>query len=147
MRFRMCIALLMLSGLLVKPVSAGTERDKLQDYFNTMAAKVHATADPSAKRAILSQNLSQLSGAIGTLRESRLLSANDRRSLEPLRRSVQEKQDELNGLRGFAKIADKDLDSFASYTVQDFEQADQYVTISVVTLLLIIILVVLLVRG
>ena len=59
---------------------------------------------------------------------------------------VQEKQDELAGSSGYERVSDEQLNAFSDYVVQDMEQADQIITISLVTLLLIIILVVLLVR-
>ena len=43
-------------------------------------------------------------------------------------------------------MEDGQLNDFSNYVVQDMEQADQVITISVVTLLLIVILIVLIAR-
>ncbi|HSQ76746.1 MAG TPA: hypothetical protein VLT13_14380 [Bacteroidota bacterium] len=48
-------------------------------------------------------------------------------------------------MNGYAGVSDAQLNGFSEYVVQDMEQADQLITISLVTLLLIIILIVLLV--
>ena len=48
-------------------------------------------------------------------------------------------------MNGFERVPDAQLDAFSAYIVQDMEQADQKVTISVVTLLLILIIVLLVV--
>jgi hypothetical protein len=58
---------------------------------------------------------------------------------------LQEKRDELAGVNGFTRVSDVQLNMFSDYVVQDMEQADQMVTISIVTLLLIIIIIILLV--
>jgi hypothetical protein len=44
------------------------------------------------------------------------------------------------------RVSDGQLNNFSNYVVQDMEQADQVITISVVTLLLIIILIVLIAK-
>ncbi len=71
------------------------------------------------------------------------ISEADRAGLDRLQSTLKEKQDELAGVNGFERVADGQLNAFAQYVVQDMEQADQMITISVVTLLLILILVVL----
>ncbi len=64
--------------------------------------------------------------------------------IDRFKAALQEKQDELAGSNGYVRVSDEQLNAFSDYVVQDMEQADQMITISVVTLLLIIILVVLL---
>jgi hypothetical protein len=44
------------------------------------------------------------------------------------------------------RVPDEQLNAFSDYVVQDMEQADQIITISLVTLLLIVILIVLMVK-
>jgi hypothetical protein len=83
--------------------------------------------------------------ALDVVQASQAMSKDDAAGLERFRATLQEKQDELAGVNGFARVADNQLNTFSDYVVQDMEQADQVVTISIVALLLIIILVVLLV--
>jgi hypothetical protein len=60
-----------------------------------------------------------------------------------LETKMRDRQNELNGLDGFEKVPANKLDEFATFTLQDIEQADTIITISLTTLLLIIILAIL----
>ena len=128
-------------------VYAGTAlaQGKVQNYFNDAACKVKATSDPSQKREILNNSFDNMSKALDTVRNSALVSTTDRAGIDRVTAALQEKQDELAGTNGFTRVPDAQLNAFSDYVVQDMEQADQVVTISLVVLLLIIILVVLLV--
>jgi septal ring factor EnvC (AmiA/AmiB activator) len=128
-------------------VSAGLAagQDNVQKYFNDAAREVKAAADPSQKRAILDNKIEDMSKALGTVRNSRLVSQADREGLDRLNASLQEKRDELAGTNGYARVADDQLNSFSDYVVQDMEQADRTITIGVVTALLIVIIIILVV--
>ena len=123
-------------------VQAGNAGD-IQNYFSDTAAKVKATTDPAQKRAILDKSLQTMSTALDRVENSGLISQDDRAGINRLKADLQEKQDELTGSNGYAGVADAQLNAFSDYVVQSMEQADQYVTISVVTLLLIIIILIL----
>jgi hypothetical protein len=84
--------------------------------------------------------------ALNIVQNSPLISKDDRAGLERFRAALQEKQDELAGNNGYVRVSDGQLNNFSNYVVQDMEQADQVITISVVTLLLIIILIVLIAK-
>ena len=75
------------------------------------------------------------------VRSSPLVSKADRAGLDRLKAALQEKQDELAGTNGYARVADDQLNAFSDYVVQDMEQADRTITISVVTALLIVIII------
>jgi septal ring factor EnvC (AmiA/AmiB activator) len=126
-------------------VSAGLAagQDNVQKYFNDAAREVKAAADPSQKRAILDNKIEDMSKALGTVRNSRLVSQADREGLDRLNASLQEKRDELAGTNGYARVADDQLNAFSDYVVQDMEQADRTITIGVVTALLIVIIIIL----
>lgn len=128
-------------------VSAGLAagQDHVQKYFNDAACTVKATADPSQKRDILESKIEDMSKAIGTVRNSRLVSEADRAGLDRLAASLQEKRDELAGTNGYARVADDQLNAFGDYVVQDMEQADRTITMGVVTALLIVIIIILIV--
>ena len=120
-------------------------QDGLQKYFNGAALKVKATTDPSQKREILNESFEKMSKALDKVQSSPLVSKEDRAGIDLFKASLQEKLDELTGLNGYERVSDEQLDAFSDYVVQDMEQADRTVTISLVTLLLIIIIVILLV--
>jgi hypothetical protein len=126
-------------------VLAGTVlgQGNVQKYFNDAACKVKATTDPSQKREILNNEFQNMSKALGMVRSSPLVSKSDRAGLDRLNASLQEKQDELAGANGYARVADDQLNAFSDYVVQDMEQAAQTITIGVVTALLIVIIIIL----
>lgn len=123
--------------------SAAMAQDKVHSYLNDTALKVQATENPVQKREILSKNLNTMVRAIDTAKSSPMTSEKDDAGLDRISATLQEKSDELAGINGFDRVPDDQLDAFATYIVQDMEQADQTITIGVVTLLLIIIIVIL----
>ena len=72
-----------------------------------------------------------------------LISKEDLIGIDRLKATLQAKQNELTGINGYERVSDEQLNNFSNYVLQDMEQADQMVTISLVALLLIILLVVL----
>jgi uncharacterized integral membrane protein len=131
--------------LFALPANAGG-RGELQKYFSDVAVKVKATDNPTEKREILNESFQTMSAALEMAQKSELISKNDGVGLDRFRAALQEKQDELAGRNGYVRVPDEQLNSFSEYVVQDTEQADQLITISVITLLLIILLVVLIVK-
>jgi hypothetical protein len=139
---RIALRLMIVIGAL-SYAGAAMGQDKVHDYFNDTALKVQATKSPVQKREILSKNLSTMVRAIDMAKASPMTSAKDDVVFDRISTSLQEKSDELAGVNGFDRVPDNELDAFATYIVQDMEQADQTITISVVALLLIIVIVIL----
>ena len=127
-------------------VQAGTAggKDNIQKYFNDTASKVKATTDPVQKREILNKSLQTMSQALDRVESSGLVSQDDRAGIDRFKTTLQEKQDELTGSNGYERVTDAQLNAFSDYVVQDMQQADQYVTISLVSALLIVIILILL---
>jgi hypothetical protein len=113
------------------------------NYFNNASREVKATDDPILKRDILRSSLETMTNALDRVENSNLVSKGDRAGAKLLRASLQEKQDELGGTNGFERVADSQLNAFGDYVVQDMQQADQYITVSLVALLLIVIILIL----
>ncbi len=128
--------------VLVHPDNAGG-KDDLQKYFNDTARKVKETTDPSQKREILNESFHTMSKALDVLESSQLMSNDERVGIGRYKATLQDKQDELAGSNGFERVQDEQLNAFSDYVVQDMEQAEQYITISLVAALLILILLVL----
>ena len=141
---------ILIGSLVMMLVLAGTVNasgiGEIQKYFSDAANKVKATDDPSGKRAILNESFQTMSQALEMVQRSTSISKEDGAAIERVKASLQEKQDELAGNNGYERVSDHQLNAFSEYVVQDMEQADQMITISLVTLLLVIILVVLLVK-
>jgi hypothetical protein len=128
-------------------VYAGTAlaQNNVQEYFNDAACKVKATSDPSQKREILNNELSTMSKALDKVQGSPLVSDADRAGIGRVKAALQENQDELAGANGYTRVPDDQLNAFSDYVVQNMEQADKKITISLVAALLIVIIIILIV--
>ncbi len=118
-------------------------RDRVHEYFNETALRVKAADGAEQKREILTENLDAMTKALDMVQRAPLTSDRDIAELDRIKATLQERSDELAGADGFDRVSDGELDAFSTFIVQDMEQADQKITISVVTLLLIIIIVIL----
>ncbi|HEX2867842.1 MAG TPA: hypothetical protein VHO03_12410 [Ignavibacteriales bacterium] len=149
-RIRLVLALL-LAFILSQATFAGSSesakvQNKFKEYFNSISVKVKEAATPAEKREILNNSFEKFNKALTKIISMKGIPAGDIKALNSLKASVTDKYNELNGLHGYTKVQDNQLNNFSDYVKQDMEQADQWVTISVTTLLLIVILVILLVR-
>ncbi|MDZ7721541.1 MAG: hypothetical protein U5R06_01635 [candidate division KSB1 bacterium] len=115
------IAIIMLFVMIQAGHAGGTE--DIQKYFNETANKVKATDDPVEKREILNKSLQTMSRALERVESSGLISQKDRAGIDQFKAALQEKQDELAGINGYARVADAQLNNFSDYVVQDMEQA------------------------
>jgi len=130
--------------VLAIPVNADA-KGELKQYFSKAADKVKATENADEKREILNEAFNSMSKILDKVLSSELISESDYAGIEQYKATLQEKQNELEGSNGYERVQDRQLNSFANYVVQDMEQADSTITISVIALLLIIIIVILLV--
>ncbi|OGU80072.1 MAG: hypothetical protein A2W11_11375 [Ignavibacteria bacterium RBG_16_35_7] len=144
MKARLAFISIFIMFVFALPANAGG-KGELQKYFSDVANKVKATENASEKRKILNESFQSMSKTLDKVQSLWLISEDDRVGIERLKATLKEKQDELEGSNGFEQVSDAQLNAFSNYVVQDMEQADQMITISLVTLLLIIILIVLLV--
>jgi hypothetical protein len=145
MKARKAIGSVVMMCILALPAYAGG-KGELQGYFSDAATKAKAIDNPVAKREILSESFHTVSTALGIIQSLPLISKEDVEGIDRLKATLQEKQDELAGTNGYVRVPDAQLNAFSDYVVQDMEQADQVITISLVTLLLIVILIVLIAK-
>jgi uncharacterized protein HemX len=120
-------------------------QDRVHTYLNDTSLKVKATDSPAQKREILSTNLSQMTRMLDTIKSAPLTTDQDQANLSRLQANLQAKSDELVGANGFDRVPDDQLNAFSTYIVQDMEQADKTISISLVAALLIIIIIILVV--
>ena len=119
--------------------------NRLKEYFNDLLLKVEETKDPAEKRALLNESLERFLTAMDRVQRLPFLNQEQREALARFEAEVQEKHDELNGVAGFAMVANADLDDFAGFMVQDLEQAMRsYVVLSTAAIIIIIVLLILL---
>lgn len=144
MKARRALGSLVIMSVLALPAFAGG-KGEIQKYFSDAATRAKATADPVEKRQILDESFNSMFTALDIAQTLPFISKDDSLGIVRFRATLREKQDELAGRNGYVRVSDQQLNAFSSYVVQDIEQADEVITISLVTLILIILLVVLLV--
>jgi len=147
-RFRVAVAVLLLVAI-AAPLFADNAQTKwenrLKEYFNDLLLKVEETKDPAEKRALLNESLERFLTAMDRVQRLPFLNQEQREALARFEAEVQEKHDELNGVAGFAMVANADLDDFAGFMVQDLEQAMRsYVVLSTAAIIIIIVLLIIL---
>jgi hypothetical protein len=146
LKFKILIVLVA-ALILAQPVmaSVGTEKleDKLKVYMNDITLKVKSTDDPEEKRAVLNETLLKIVDAIETVEELPTITDRERSLIAQFKGDIQDKYDELNGLNGFERVADEDLDIFTDYVMQDLEQARSYITLGIGAFIIIILLIIL----
>jgi hypothetical protein len=131
--------------LFVAPAAlAGSPQDRIKQHVHDMVQEVKQTDDPQKKRAIMERDLSKMVRALDRVAAMDHISEADRAGINQLRTQVQDYLDELSGHDGFTPVPDRQLNNFADYVQQSFEQADRTITISITTALLILILLILL---
>jgi septal ring factor EnvC (AmiA/AmiB activator) len=131
-------------GLVAVPAHADVNpHERLKQHIRDIVKSVKAAPTAAKKRSILDEKLRNLVKALNRAEEMETLSPQDQSAIDALRAQLREKINELNGLNGYEAVPDHQLDSFANYVQQDFEQADRVVTISLTSALLIILLIIL----
>jgi hypothetical protein len=143
MKARRALGSVVIMSVLALPLFAGG-KGEIQKYFSDAATRAIAAADPVQKRQILSESFQTMFTALDIAQRLPFISKDDSLGIVRFRATLQEKQDELAGRNGYVRVSDQQLNAFSSYVVQDIEQADEVITISLLTLVLIILLVVLL---
>ena len=146
LKFKILIVLIA-ALILAQPVmaSVGTEKleDQLKVYMNDITLKVKSTDDPEQKRAVLNETLLKIVDAVETVEELPTITDKERPLIAQFKGDIQDKYDELNGLKGFERVADEDLDTFTDYVMQDLEQARNYITLGLGAFIIIILLIIL----
>ena len=145
MKTRKIFGSIVMMFVLVFTVNAGG-KGELQKYFSDASSKVKAAENPMEKRAILNTSFKTMFIALTMVQQMPSVSNDDGIAINQIKATLQEKQDELTGSNGYDRVKDVQLNAFSEYVVQDMEQADPIISISLVTLLLIIILILLVVR-
>ena len=131
---------------LVSPINAQSSADAetmFKKHINKMVESVEKAETPEKKRELLNDSFDDLITSIEKVESMSAVPASEKEGLAIFKNDIQEKKSELNGINGFNKVPNNNLNNFANFVQQDLEQADT-VTIGVTTLLLIIIILLLL---
>lgn len=140
-----CVVLFLV--VLAQPLFALTDERVLENRFkrsvNQVRTRIRGIDDPEEKRQVLNRTIRTVLRQLDRTEDTASLTQEERAQVASLKQSFRDKHDELNGLNGFQRVADQDLDRFADYVLQDLEQARSYVTISVAALIIIALLIIL----
>ncbi|MBN2731504.1 MAG: hypothetical protein JXR26_03645 [Balneolaceae bacterium] len=112
-------------GVLQAEAQQTTSESLFKKYINHVVQKVKETNEPAQKRKLLNENFDKLISA--TEKAQRLNLGNDHKSalLQHFKQDLANKKNNLNGTNGFERVSANQLDLFADYVQQDFEQADE----------------------
>ena len=143
MTARRALGSIVILSVLALPAFAGGKGD-IQKYFSDAATRAKATSDPAEKRQILDESFNTMFTALDSAQTWPFVSKVDSVGIVRFKAMLKEKQDELAGRNGYVRVADQQLNAFSNYVVQGMEQADEVITISLVTLILIVLVLLLL---
>ncbi len=131
---------------LLSPLQAQSDRgqDIIKNSINEMVSDVEKADNAADKRVILNKSLDKLITAIDRVEAMKAVPDSDKTVLSSFKEDLSEKKNELNGMDGYRKVPNNQLNNFANFIQQDFEQADKFVTLSLSTVLLIVIILLLL---
>src|SRR5690625_3411398 len=116
----------------------------LKTHMNETVQAVKEAESADEKRSILNESFTDMLTAVEKIEEKAELSDREKEQLAVLKDNITAKSNQLNGLDGYDKVGDEELDDFSDYSQQDMEQANRTITISLTTALLIIIILLLL---
>lgn len=113
-------------GVLQAEAQQTASESLFKKYINHVVQKVKETNEPAQKRQLLNENFDKLISA--TEKAQRLNLGNDHKSalLQHFKHDLANKKNNLNGTNGFIKVLANQLDLFADYMQQDFEQANAF---------------------
>lgn len=144
-RFILSFLLILISAAFLNVQAQSTDaHDKLKTEINKMVENVENAETATEKREILNKTFDNLITTFDRVQSLERVPESDKKALADFKNSIQDKKDELNGTEGYEKIPDHELNDFAQFVQQDFEQADRFITISVTTALLIVLILLLL---
>lgn len=138
------IAILFLTLQTAAFAQNGNLSDIFKTHMNETVQNVKSSDSADEKRAILDESFNKMLKAVDKIEDNATMSDKEQSQLKAFRNTIEDKSNQLNGLKGFKRVADEDLEEFSDYSQQAMEQADRTLTISLTTLLLVVIILLLL---
>jgi hypothetical protein len=114
--------------------------ETFKKHFNETVQQVQQTENADEKRFILNESFTKMLTSIDRIESMATLSDDESALLSAYKNDLLEKKNELNGLDGFDRVLDEDLDEFSNFSQDFMEQANRTITIGVTTALLILII-------
>lgn len=109
------------------PAKAAPGSAMLEEQYKAALSRltqdVLQAPDPAAKREILTRFIDGMQDGLIKAENLESIQENDRQTLKSVAGRFHAYKAELEGLDGFARVADGDLNAFAGYVQQGMEQA------------------------
>lgn len=121
-------------------IAQANSGEQFKKYINNVAQKAELAENADEKRIILNESFDKLLKAVNRIEKMKHLSEEELSGIAKLKNNIKEKKNELNGLDGYKRVKDGQLDNFTDYVQQDLEQANTYVTLSLGLAIIIAIL-------
>lgn len=115
----------------------------VKKYINNTVQKVEQETDVMQKRVILNKSFDRMTRAFDQIADQNI-SENDAEAIMMLKANIVDKRNELNGQDGFIRVENSNLNNFAQFVQDDFEQASDTFVVGLSTVLLIVIILLLL---
>ncbi|MCH8558551.1 MAG: hypothetical protein LAT84_12045 [Balneolia bacterium] len=135
---------LIMMGISFQTASAQSLNEVLKQHMNETVQQVKATDDADEKRSILNASYENMLETASLIEKRVTLNEDEAAQIALLKSEINDRANQLNGLDGYERISDEDLDEFSDYSQQAMEQANRTLTISLTTALLIVIILLLL---
>lgn len=91
--------------------------------LSRLTQDVRQAQSPAEKREILHHFINGMRDGLQKAENLESIQASDRETLRAVAGKFNAYQEELDGMNGYARVADADLDAFAGYVRQGMEQA------------------------
>ena len=119
--------------------------EKLKTYFNEVSQEAGETVNAVEKRELINDSLDEMTDALNRIQHMAPLNEENLSAIRFLKSDLAEMQNELNGMDGYERVDDTELDEFVDYVQQSMEQAiNRTITISAGTAIIIVLLLLLL---
>jgi hypothetical protein len=147
------LGMLLFLAAAVLPAQAADDKEVLQSRvkaaLNEMVQEVKSQESAEAKRETLERFIGKVERRAGWLETMPFIEKEQRAALSMLQGKFAGYQAELKGLQGRDRVADRDLDAFASFVQQDLEQAEVtwddggvYLSVGAIIIILLVLLLV-----
>ena len=111
--------------------------ESFKKHFNETVQEVHKTDNADKKREYLNKSFKKMISVLNRIESQTSPDEDEKANLSTYKSDLTEKQNQLNGLNGFDKIMDDELDGFALFSQDMIDQANLTITMGVGTAFLV----------
>lgn len=132
------LAILFAIGLQTSDAQHTNVESMFKNHINDVVQKVKKTDAPQEKRELLNKSFDNILSAFDKVAKMGVLSEQNLIALNEVKQDITDKKSELNGLNGFPRVSNSELNAFADFVQQDYEQADMKWWVIILSLALLL---------